>query len=149
MGVLLALGGILLASVAIARRPRWIFAGVVGCTWLVLITVSIEVYTPQFNQRYPIKAFSEAVRARVDPAGSLYVCGPVNDLALSFNMGRYLPALSHDPDVVRYLSSQPPVYCVMDLPGYRRVRELTDRQLSVLLRQAIDDTAVLLISSQP
>ncbi|MBI3325173.1 MAG: glycosyltransferase family 39 protein [Nitrospinae bacterium] len=145
---LLGLGGILLASAAITRRPRCVYRCVAGCAWLAMITGVLLIYTPQFNQRYPIRSFAQAILARIDAGWPLHVCGHLNDLALNFNLGRVLPALPEAQEVARYLGSSDPVYCVMDLHVYTRISELTGQRYPVFVRQQIDRSALLLVSNQ-
>ncbi|MBI3328270.1 MAG: glycosyltransferase family 39 protein [Nitrospinae bacterium] len=148
-GVLLALGGILLAGTAMARRPRCVYGCVMGCTWLAMLASAVLIYTPQFNQRNPIKSFAQDIRMRIDPGKPLHVCGPMNDLALSFNLGRFLPSLATEREVARYLASDDLVYCVLDAPEYTRMGELTGQHFPVLIRYDIDRTPLLLIANQP
>jgi 4-amino-4-deoxy-L-arabinose transferase-like glycosyltransferase len=148
-GVLLLLSGLLLASVALTQRARLGFAAVVGCTWLTMVMGVVYVYTPQFNQRYPIKSFAAAIRAAGKPDTPLHLCGPMNDLALRFNVGRFIPALPEEPQIAQYLRTDGNVLCVIELASYRRLSEVIDRPLPVLTRQEVDRTVLLLISNQP
>jgi len=148
-GVLLVLGGMLLAGVAIARSPRYLYGCIVGCTWVTMLASAVLIYTPQFNQRNPIKTFAQDIRTSIDPGKPLHVCGPMNDLALSFNRGRFLPSLATEQEVARYLASGDLVYCVMDAPAYTRLGELTGQHFPVLIRRDIDRTPWLLIANQP
>lgn len=61
-GVLLILGGILVASAAITQQPRMMFGSILGCTWIAMLVVGAWIYTPQFNQRYPITRSSSFFR---------------------------------------------------------------------------------------
>jgi 4-amino-4-deoxy-L-arabinose transferase-like glycosyltransferase len=147
--VLLSLGGIALASLAVLQRPRLALGGVIGCTWLAMLLGVSLIYTPQFNREYPIKAFAHAVRNALDPEKPLRACGPMNDLALRFQLGRFIPLLPRESDVAHYLGGNEPVYCILDLRSYQRLQGATGRQLTVLVRQELAHSALLLISNQP
>ena len=147
--LLLGLAGLLLAGAAITRQPGWLFGCVVGCAWVAMLAGVLLVYTPQFNRQNPIKAFAQAVRVQVEPGNAVYVCGPTNDLALSFNLGRFLPSLPAEADIVRYLSSGDRGYCLMDGRLYARISELTGRRFPVLAHQEFERSALLLVSRQP
>jgi 4-amino-4-deoxy-L-arabinose transferase-like glycosyltransferase len=147
-GVLLTLGGGLLGGVALGPHRRAWFGAVVGCTWWAMLLAVTCIYTPQFNQRYPIKAFAAAVHAQVAPDQPLALCGPLNDLALRFNLGRGLPVL---PDVAaarRYLDSDGRVVCVIDELHYRGLPAFP-WPLPVLARAEIDGRVWLLVANRP
>ncbi|HLC43419.1 MAG TPA: hypothetical protein VJO34_17565, partial [Methylomirabilota bacterium] len=146
--VLLGLGGALLASAAIMRRPRWVFGCTVGFFWLAMTAGVALIYNPQFNQRYPIKAFAQAIRSSIDPGKPLRACGNVNDLGLSFNLNRFLPAQT-ESDVTRYLTSDDPAWCVMNRRAYRRISEQTGRHFTVVVEQEFDRSTLLLVSNRP
>ena len=148
-GILLVLGGIVVASAAIVQHPRLGFGSILGCTWLAMLMASTWIYTPQFNRRYPIKAFAATIRARVEPSSPLSLCGPMNDLAVRFNVGRLLPALLDDAEIFRYLATEGEVFCVIDLAHYRRLSIQAGHRLPVLVRQDFDRSALLLISNRP
>jgi len=145
ISILLGGAGVLLASLALLQRPRLLFGCVVGCTWLAMLAGVVVIYTARFNQRYPIKPFAQAVRVRVSPEHPLRVCGAINDLALRFQLHRDTPLLTQESEIIRYLLSRDPAYCVMDLQGYGRMSELIGQQLPVLVRQEIDRSALLLV----
>jgi hypothetical protein len=107
------------------------------------------IYTPQFNREYPIKAFAHAVRHALDPEKPLQACGPMNDLALRFQLGRFIPLLPGESEVAHYLGGNEPVYCILDLRSYQRLQGATGRQLTVLVRQELAHSALLLISNRP
>jgi len=148
-GILLVLGGIVVASAAIVQHPRLGFGSILGYTWLAMLMASAWIYTPQFNRRYPIKAFAAAIRARVEPSRPLALCGPMNDLAVRFNVGRLLPALLDDAEIFRYLATEGEVFCVIDLAHYRRLSIQAGHRLPVFVRQDFDRSALLLISNRP
>jgi hypothetical protein len=147
-GVLLVLGGILAVSAGIAQQPYMVFGSILGCTWLAMLVMGTWIYTPQFNQRYPIKTFAVAIRAYIEPGKPLYLCGPMNDLALRFNVGRFIPALLEDAEILRYLATEGEVFCVVELANYRRLRAQTGHPFPVLVRQEIDRSVLLLISNR-
>jgi 4-amino-4-deoxy-L-arabinose transferase-like glycosyltransferase len=148
-GVLLLLFAGLLASIALTGHGRLGFAAIVGCTWLTMVIGVVFLYTPQFNQRYPIKSFAAAIRAAGKRDMPLHLCGPMNDLALRFNIGRFIPALPEEPQIVQYLRTDGPVLCVIELASYRRLTALIDRPLPIMARQDIDRSVLLLITNQP
>jgi 4-amino-4-deoxy-L-arabinose transferase-like glycosyltransferase len=145
--VLLALGGVLLASLVLLQRPYLVFGGILGCTWLAMMAIDTRIYTPQFNQQYPIAALAHAVAAQVNPGQPLQACGPVKALALSFYLGRYIPSLPAESEVIRYLSAEALVYCVMDLEYYRRLEAPTGRHFPVRVHMEIDGAALLLVAN--
>jgi hypothetical protein len=146
--VLLILAGIGLTVAACARASRWVFGSVAGGAWLAMLVAGGLLHPPEFNQRYPIKAFARAVSGSLDPAAPLSACGPVNDLGLSFNLGRVLPLLPSLAEVARYLDSADPVYCVMDRRAYAGLVELTGRRFPALAEQEFDRGALLLVSNR-
>jgi 4-amino-4-deoxy-L-arabinose transferase-like glycosyltransferase len=148
-GLLLAFAGSLLLGVPFARRVRLVYACMVGCTWCALMLAVIWIYTPQFNQRYSIKAFAAAVQASVPPHQSLRLCGPLNDLALRFNMGRDVPLLTDDAEIKRYLDREQRVFCVLTQTTYRRLDSTNSQPFPILARHEIDRSAWLLIANQP
>lgn len=148
-GALLALGGVLLASTAIIQRPRLVLTCLLGCTWLAMLAMELCIYTPYVNQQYPLASFADVVAAQVPPGQPLHACGPMKALALSFYMGRFIASLPAESEVIRYLSTEELVYCVMDLERYRRLDELTGRRLPVLVHAQIDRTTLLLVSNHP
>lgn len=146
--LLLLLAGMILGSVVIAQRTRLIYAFIVGCTWLAMLLTVVWVYTPQFNQRYPIKSFAAAVHAYMTPNGSLQLCGPMNDLALRFNLGYFVPELHRTAEVIRHLGGEGEVYCVIAAEEYQRLGELTGHWFPIVARQEFDRSTLLLISNQ-
>jgi 4-amino-4-deoxy-L-arabinose transferase-like glycosyltransferase len=146
--LLLMLAGMLLGSAAIAQRTRLMYASIVGCTWLAMLTTVMWVYMPQFNQRYPIKSFAAAVHAHVAPDRPLQLCGPMNDLALRFNLGRFVPELHQTPEVIRYLGGDEEAFCLIEAEGYQRLGELTGIFFPIVARQEFDRSILLLISNR-
>ena len=146
--LLLIVSGILLGGAAIAQRVRLMYACIVGCTWLAMLMTVVWVYTPQFNQRYPIKSFAATVHAHVPPDRPLQLCGSMNDLALRFNLGRFVPQLHQTPEVIRYLGGDGEAFCVIDAEGYQRLNELTGRLFPIMARQEFDRSTLLLISNR-
>jgi len=146
--LLLLLGGTILVSAVLARRIRLMYAFSVGCTWLAMLMTVVWVYTPQFNQRYPIKSFAAAVHAHVASGRPLQLCGPMNDLALRFNLGHFVPALHQIPEVIRYLGGEGEVYCLIEAEGYQRLGELTGIWFPIVARQEFDRSMLLLISNR-
>jgi 4-amino-4-deoxy-L-arabinose transferase-like glycosyltransferase len=146
--VLLVLAGTLLGSVAIGGQIRATYGLVVGCTWLAMLITVVWVYTPQFNRRYPIKSFALEVQARVPPDGPLRLCGPLNDLALRFNLGRFVPGLQESAEVLHYLDGDRQAFCIIEAGWYQRLGEATGRYFPTLVRQAFDRSTLLLISNR-
>jgi 4-amino-4-deoxy-L-arabinose transferase-like glycosyltransferase len=146
--LLLMLAGILLGSAAIARRTRLVYACIVGCTWLAMLMTVVWVYTPQFNRRYPIKTFAAVVHTHVASDRPLQLCGPMNDLALRFNLGRFVPELHQATEIIRYLEGEREVFCVIEAQEYRRLSELTGLLFPIVARQAFDRSMLLLISNR-
>jgi hypothetical protein len=101
--LLLVLAGTLLGRAAITGQTRVMYILIVGCTWLAMLMTVVWVYTPQFNHRYPIKSFAVEVHAHVALGRPLQLCGPMNDLALRFNLGRFVPELHQSAEVMHYL----------------------------------------------
>ena len=128
--VLLGLAGMMLGSAAIAGQTRGMYVLIVGCTWLAMLMTVAWVYTPQFNHRYPIKSFAVEVQARVAPDRPLQLCGPMNDLALRFNLGHFIPELHQAAEVMHYLAQDEEVFCIIEAEWYQRLGELTGRLLS-------------------
>jgi 4-amino-4-deoxy-L-arabinose transferase-like glycosyltransferase len=149
MGALLIVGGGLLVATALSGRARLACACLMGCTWGALVLVVIAIYTPQFNQRYPIKPFAAAVRAAVPPHQPLGLCGPMNDLALRFNLGRDAPLLAEEAEIARYFDREQRVFCVLTQATYDRLVALYHRPLPVLAQREIDGAAMLLIANRP
>jgi 4-amino-4-deoxy-L-arabinose transferase-like glycosyltransferase len=146
--LLLLLGGTLLASAMLAQRTRLMYASIVGCAWLAMLMTTVWVYTPQFNQRYPIKSFSAIVHTYIASGRPLRLCGPMNDLALRFNMGHFVPALHQTPEIIRYLKGEGEAYCIIEAEWYQRLGELTGQRFSIMARQDFNSTTLLLISNQ-
>jgi 4-amino-4-deoxy-L-arabinose transferase-like glycosyltransferase len=146
--LLLMLGGTLLGGAAIAQRIRVMYACLVGCTWIAMLLTVVWIYTPQFNQRFPIKSFAAAVQAYVAPDRGLQLCGPMNDLALRFNLGRFVPELRQTPEVVRYLGGEGEAFCIIEGEGYRRLSELTGTLFPIVAHQEFERVTLLLISNR-
>ncbi len=147
-GSLFMMTGLLLGSAAIARRTRLLFAAIVGCTWLTMLLMVVVVYTPQFNQRYPIKSFAATISAHIAPDRPLRLCGPMNDLALRFNLGRFVPELHHPSEVIRFLGGEEEAFCVIAAEDYQRLADLTGQRFPVVARQEFDRATLLLISNR-
>jgi 4-amino-4-deoxy-L-arabinose transferase-like glycosyltransferase len=145
---LLVLAGTLLGSAAIARQTRVMYVLVGGCTWLAMLITVVWVYTPQFNHRYPIKSFAVGIHARVAPDRPLQLCGPMNDLALRFNLGRFVPDLHQSAAVMHYLEGDGEAFCIIEAEWYQRLGELTGRFFPILARQEFDRSTLLLISNR-
>jgi hypothetical protein len=137
-----------LTILTLRRQARLAYAGIVGCTWVAIMLVVMWIYTPQFNQRYPIKAFASTVQADVEPRQPLRLCGPLNDLALRFNLGRDVPRLTEDAEIARYLDREQRVFCVLTEATYQRLDVLRRRPLTVLARQEIERAVLLLVANQ-
>jgi 4-amino-4-deoxy-L-arabinose transferase-like glycosyltransferase len=148
-GVPLLLCGVLLAGLALTRHSHLEFAAIVGCTWLIMVLGVVYIYMPQFNQRYPIKSFTAAIRAAASPDTPLHLCGPMNDLPLQFYMGRFIPTLPEAPQIVQYLRTDAKVLCVIEWASYQRLSEGMDRPWPIVVRQDLDRAVLLLISNQP
>lgn len=149
MGGLLILVGGLLVGAALVRQARVAYACILGGTWSAIVLAVVCIYTPQFNQRYPIKTFAAAVRAHVLPDQPLQACGPMNDLALRFNVGRDIPGLSTDAEIAHYISQKQQVFCVLTQATYDRLHSLHGHASLVLIRQEIDRSVLLLIANHP
>jgi hypothetical protein len=113
----------------------------------MLMTV-VWVYTPQFNDRYPIKAFVAEVQARVAPARSLKICGPMNDLALRFNLGDFVPDVVQSSEILHYLERDEEALCIIEVEWYQDLGERTGRFFPILARQEFDRSTLLLISNR-
>jgi hypothetical protein len=146
--LLLVLGGVSLGSAVLAQRTRLLYASIVGCAWLAMLITTVWVYTPQFNQRYPIKSFAAAIHTHIASGNPLQLCGPMNDLALRFNLGYFVPALYQTTEVIWYLKGEGEVYCVIEAEWYQRLGELTGQWFPIVVRQKFDGSTLLLISNQ-
>lgn len=146
--LLLVLAGTLLGSAAITQRTRLVYGCLVGCTWMAMLMTVVWVYTPQFNRRYPIKSFAAEVQAQVAQDTPLQLCGPMNDLALRFNLGRFVPALRQTSDVIHYLERDEEGFCVIEAEDYQRLGERTGRFFPIVARQEVDRLTLLLISNR-
>ncbi len=118
--LLLLVAGILLGSAAIAGQTRVMYVLIVGCTWLAMVMTVVWVYTPQFNDRYPIKSFTTEVHARVARDRPLQLCGPMNDLALRFHLGRFIPELPQSIEVIPYLEQEGEAFCIIEADWYQQ-----------------------------
>ena len=148
MCVLLVAMGLFIAAAAMAMPPQLVYVSVVGCTWVAMLTVVLWVYTPQFNARYPIKSFAAVINAAVQPNQPLALCGPLNDLALGFNLGRFVPTLPEIPEVIHYLGEGREAFCVVGAEASQRLREETGRPFRIVARQEFDRSTLFLISNQ-
>jgi 4-amino-4-deoxy-L-arabinose transferase-like glycosyltransferase len=148
VSLLLGLAGTLLGSAAIAQRPRLMYAGIAGCTWLTMLITTVWVYTPQFNQRYPVKAFAARVQTRTAPDRTLQLCGPMNDLALRFNLGDFVPEVDQPPEILHYLERDGEAFCIIDAEWYQGLVERTGHFFPILARQEFDRSTLLLISNR-
>jgi 4-amino-4-deoxy-L-arabinose transferase-like glycosyltransferase len=146
--VLLLVAGMLLGSAAIAGRARVMYLLLVGCTWLAMVMTVRWVYTPQFNARYPIKAFTTEVHARVAPDKALQLCGPLNDLALRFHLGRLLPELPQSIELKHYLEQDGEAFCIIEAGSYQQLGEITGRDLPILAHGDFGRSTLLLISNR-
>jgi 4-amino-4-deoxy-L-arabinose transferase-like glycosyltransferase len=144
----LIIAGLVLAGATIARRIHLLFASIVGCTGLVMLVTVVAVYTPQFNQRYPIKSFAATIHAHTAPDRPLQLCGLTNDLALRFNLGRFVPEVHHPSDVIRFLGGEKEAFCIIEAGVYQRLAELTGHLFPVVARQEFDRATLLLISNR-
>ena len=138
----------MLGSAAIAGQTRGMYVLIVGCTWLAMLMTVAWVYTPQFNHRYPIKSFAVEVQARVAPDRPLQLCGPMNDLALRFNLGHFIPELHQAAEVMHYLAQDEEVFCIIEAEWYQRLGELTGLFFPILARREFDRATLLLISNR-
>ena len=138
----------LLGSAAIAGQIRVMYILIAGCTWLAMVMTVVWVYTPQFNDRYPIKSFTTEVRARVASDRPLQLCGPMNDLALRFHLGRFLPELSQSVEVVHYLEQDGEVFCIIEADWYQQLGKSTGRSLPILAGREFGRSMLLLISNR-
>jgi 4-amino-4-deoxy-L-arabinose transferase-like glycosyltransferase len=138
----------LIGTAALAMRARLVYVSIVGCTWLAMLITVEWVYTPQFNERYPIKAFAAGVNAEVTPNGPLQLCGPLNDLALRLNLGRFVPALPEISEVAHYLTRDREAFCVIEAQAYQQLNALTGQSFPIVARQAFDQAPLLLITNR-
>ena len=76
------------------------------------------------------------------------LCGPLNDLALGFNLGRSVPALPEIPEVIHYLGEDREAFCVVGAEAYQRLMEEAGRPFRIVARQEFDRSALFLISNQ-
>jgi 4-amino-4-deoxy-L-arabinose transferase-like glycosyltransferase len=148
MGLLLVLLGTGIGGAALAMRSRLVYASIVGGAWLTMLTAVLWVYTPQFNAQYPIKAFAAVINAEVTPDQPLQLCGLLNDLALRFNLGRFVPARAELPEVIDYLGGDGAAFCVIGAEAYERLREETGRSFRIVARQVFDRSTLFVISNQ-
>jgi hypothetical protein len=72
----------------------------------------------------------------------------MNDLALRFNLGHFVPAIQQTPDIMRYLERGEQVYCVIDGEVYQRLGELMGQWFPIGARQEFNGSRLLLISNQ-
>jgi hypothetical protein len=105
------------------------------------------LYTPQFNACYPIKSFAAVINAAVQSNQPLALCGPLNDLALELNLGRFVTTLPEIPEVIHYLEENREVFCVVGVEAYQRLREETGRPCRIMVRQEFDRSTLFLVSS--
>lgn len=148
MVLLYLLAAALIGATALARQWRGLYVSIVVCTWVIMLTSVVWVYTPQFNQRYPIRTFVAMVNAEVAPHILLTLCGPVNDLALRWNLGRSLPMLTEIPEVQAYLEGEAEVYCVMEHQFYQRLTAVTELPLAIKGSKRFGSTALLLVGNR-
>jgi 4-amino-4-deoxy-L-arabinose transferase-like glycosyltransferase len=148
MCMLLAAMGLLTGVMALVMQPRLIYASIVGCTWLAMLTAVVWVYIPQFNAQYPVKSFVADIHTKVAPTLPLRLCGPLNDLALRFNLGQFVPTLPDVPEVARFLGGDEEAFCVIEGETYRLLRDLTGRTFAIIARQQFDRATLLLISNR-
>lgn len=146
--LLLAVSGLFTGAIALVMRARLVYASVMACTWLAMLLAAVWIYIPQFNAQYPIKSFAADIHANVAPHMSLRLCGRLNDLALRFNLGQYVPALPDTPEVVRYLGGDEEAFCVIESETHRVLRELTGRTFVIIAQQQFDRATLLLISNR-
>lgn len=146
--LLLAVSGLFTGAIALVMRARLVYASVMACTWLAMLLAAVWIYIPQFNAQYPIKSFAADIHANVAPHISLRLCGRLNDLALRFNLGQYVPALPDTPEVVRYLGGDEEAFCVIESETHRVLRELTGRTFVIIAQQQFDRATLLLISNR-
>src|SRR6266511_390067 len=136
--LLLVMMGTCIGAAALARRSQLVYVSIVGLSWLTMLTAVLWVYTPQFNARYPTKSFTAVIDAEVTPDQPLRLCGPLNDLALRWNLGRFVPTLPEIPEVIHYLGGDGEAVCVIGAEAYQRLREETGRSLRIMARQEFD-----------
>ena len=148
MCVLLAAMGLLTGAIALVAQARLVYASIVGCTWLAMLAAVVWVYIPQFNAQYPIKSFAADVHTKVAPAIPLRLCGPLNDLALRFNLGQFVPALPDLPEVAHYLGGDEEAFCAIESETYQVLRDLTGRTFAIIARQQFERATLLLISNR-
>ena len=146
--LLLLVAGILLGMAAIAGQTRVMYVLIVVCTWLAMVMTVVWVYTPQFNDRYPIKSFTTEIHARVARDRPLQLCGPMNDLALRFHLGRFIPELPQSIEVVPYLEQEGEAFCIIEADWYQQLGEITGRLLPILAHQEFGRSTLLLISNR-
>jgi 4-amino-4-deoxy-L-arabinose transferase-like glycosyltransferase len=146
--LLLLVAGMLLGSAAIAGQIRMMYILIAGCTWLAMVMTVVWVYTPQFNDRYPIKSFTTEIRARVASDRPLQLCGPMNDLALRFHLGRFLPDLPKSVEVMHYLDQDGEAFCIIEADWYQQLGKSTGRFLPILAGQEFGRSTLLLISNR-
>ena len=142
------LGGTILVSTVLSQRIRLMYGAIVGCTWSAMLMTTVWVYTPQFNQRYPIRPFSETVHTYTTSSSPIRLCGPMNDLALRFNLGDFIPALQQTPEVIQYLQGEGQRYCVVEAEWYQHLGALTGQELTIVVRRKFSGSTLLLISNQ-
>jgi hypothetical protein len=108
---------------------------------------SMGLYTT-VQQTIPDKSFAAVINTTVQPNQLLGLCGPLNDLALGFNLGRFVPTLPEIPEVIHYLGEGREAFCVVGAEAYQRLREETGRPFRIVARQEFDRSTLFLISNQ-
>ena len=145
--LLVILAGGAIGVAALSGRARWVYASILGCTWLAMLMAVVWVHIPQFNARYPVKAFTAQVNLEVPPHLPLRLCGPLNDLALRLNLKRHAPVLPMMPEVMEYLRREGKVYCIIDRTVYQELLGLDGLSLVPIVGEKFGPTELLLISN--
>jgi hypothetical protein len=139
---------LLLGTAAVAGRIRVLAGLIVGCTWLAMVLTVVWVYTPQFNARYPIRAFTMEVQAHTAADRPLRLCGPLNDLALRFYLGGALPELFQAEEVLHYLERDGEALCIIEADWHQRLSLGAGRIWPVLARGQLGGATLLLIANR-
>jgi len=148
MYLLTILAGSIIGVAALTGRARWVYTSILGCTWLAMLIAVVWVHTPQFNARYPIKAFAARVHVEAPPDLPLRLCGPLNDLALRLNLKRYTPAVPAMSEVMEYLRGEGEAYCIIDRAFYQELLGLGGPPLVILAEEKFGPAELLLISNR-
>ena len=149
VSLLLVLAGTLLGSAAIAQRTRLVYAGIVGCTWLAMLMTVVWWSTPRSSitaiRSSRLLRGCRRIRLRTGPCSSVVL---MNDLALRFNLGYFVPEVVQSTETLHYLERDGQAFCIVEAEEYQGLVALTGRYFPILERQKFGRSTLLLISNQ-